>query len=124
MAPILDDTIAAIASAPGGAARGVLRVSGPATRAVLETVFEPDDDGHWSAARLANRHPGHLRLDEDRVVALPADVLLWPTRHSYTGEPAAELHAIGSPPLLDRVLQLADLFVVAPIRAALYQNSQ
>ena len=99
MAPILDDTIAAIASAPGGAARGVLRVSGPATRAVLETVFEPDDDGHWSAARLANRHPGHLRRDEDRVVALPADVLLWPTRHSYTGEPAAELHAIGSPPL-------------------------
>ena len=37
----LDDTIAAIASPPGGGARGIVRLSGPRLRACLEDCFRP-----------------------------------------------------------------------------------
>ena len=40
--------------------------------------------------------------------ALPVLLYLWPTRRSYTGQPVVEIHAPGSPPLLEAVL--ADLF--------------
>jgi tRNA modification GTPase len=36
--------------------------------------------------------------------SLPADVYVWPTNRSYTREPAAEIHTLGSPPLLEAVL--------------------
>ena len=39
----LDDTIAAIASPPGGAARGIVRISGPAACDCLIRLFQPDD---------------------------------------------------------------------------------
>ena len=35
-----DDTIAALASAAGSAVRGIIRISGPATRSVVESIFE------------------------------------------------------------------------------------
>ncbi len=43
------------------------------------------------------------------------DVLLWPTPRSYTGQPSAELHLIGSLPLLDAVV---DRLIEAGARAA------
>lgn len=36
--------------------------------------------------------------------SLSAALWFWPTSRSYTGQPAAELHTIGSPPLLDAVV--------------------
>ena len=38
---------------------------------------------------------------------LPCDLYLWPTAASYTRQPTAEIHAIGSPPLLAAILQTA-----------------
>ena len=35
------------------------------------------------------------------LAILPCDLFLWPTSRSYTREPVAELHTIGSPPLLE-----------------------
>src|SRR5690606_34129698 len=35
---------------------------------------------------------------------LRVDVLLWPTARSYTGQPLAEIHTIGAPPLLEGIL--------------------
>lgn len=99
----LDDTIAALASPPGPAARGILRVSGSETRRVLDELFEPDEPRRWQSARRAARHPGHVRLDEAGP-PVPAAVHLWPTRRSYTGQPMAEVHTIGSPPLLEAIL--------------------
>ena len=39
-----DDTITGIATAQGGAARGVVRLSGPATPTCLSRCFVPDAD--------------------------------------------------------------------------------
>src|SRR5215813_4342268 len=47
MSLVLDDTIAALATAPGAASLAVLRVSGPAALAVADAVFE-------GAGRLAD----------------------------------------------------------------------
>jgi tRNA modification GTPase len=102
----LDDTIAALASPPGPAMRGIVRLSGRRVREVLEGWFTPDDSAAWSAARRPHRHPGKLTLPGWRASVTVA-VHLWPRARSYTGEPLAELHLPGSPPLLEVVLQTA-----------------
>jgi tRNA modification GTPase len=98
-----DDTIAALASAPGPADRGILRLSGPDVVAVLESLFTPLDRERWMRSTLPRRHPGTLSLPTLRT-PLPAVVYLWRGARSYTGQPAAELHTVGSPPLLEAVL--------------------
>ena len=111
----LDDTIAALASPPGGGGRGIVRLSGPRTRNVLDPLFEPDDPDTWRAATEPRRHPGRLDLGE-RLPRLPLAVYLWPTRRSYTAQPLAELHAAGSPPLLERVLEVVFAAGARPAR--------
>lgn len=109
----LDDTIAALASAPGPGGRGIVRVSGGDVRRVLEQHFAPRDRERWTKATRAEWHVGEWRLAVDvpwgdapfrNGLRLPIEVGLWPTKRSYTGQPLAELHWIGSPPLLEAVL--------------------
>jgi tRNA modification GTPase len=47
---------------------------------------------------------GSLRLD-GIASPLPCDVYLWPDGRSYTGQPVAEIHTLGSGPLLEAVLR-------------------
>jgi tRNA modification GTPase len=100
------DTIAAIATARGGAARGIVRVSGCHVLEVIERCFEPADGKMLSDLRRATTFSGRVStvLDGDRLQSVPCDLLLWPTERSYTREPVAELHTIGSPPLVEAVL--------------------
>src|ERR1700730_2115932 len=100
----LEDTIAAISSAAGGATRGIVRVSGPATIACLQTCFRPNDNVAISEIKHAQCVPGELMLSlaaDSRPRRLPCDLFLWPGRRSYTRQPVAELHMIGSPPLVE-----------------------
>jgi len=103
----LDDTIGALACAAGASGRGIIRVSGPAAVTSVATLFEPVDKRRWKSARFASAHAGVLRLTAVRS-PLPVLLYLWPTGRSYTGQPVVEIHAPGSPPLLEAVL--ADLF--------------
>jgi tRNA modification GTPase len=102
----LDDTIGALASAVGPAARGIVRISGPDARGCLESWFEPADAERWKSARAASCHAGGLRLAGLRS-ALGALVYAWPNDLSYTGQPLVEIHTPGSPPLLEAVLARA-----------------
>lgn len=101
----LDETIVAIASPPGGGARGIVRLSGPDVRACLVNVFQGDaaDEGKLAAIRHPTAIPGRLRLDGFGS-SLPCELYFWPTSRSFTGEPAAEIHTLGSMPLLEAVL--------------------
>ncbi len=99
----LDDTIAALASPAGPGARGVIRLSGPRVWETLNRLFDAERPDQWSTTRVASRHAGRLRLADFRSAVL-LDVYLWPNSRSYTGQPAAELHMVGSPPLLESVL--------------------
>ncbi|MHC4177509.1 MAG: tRNA modification GTPase, partial [Planctomycetota bacterium] len=99
----LDDTICAVASPPGGAARGIVRLSGPRVREILGACFRPAGRGELPAVVRAEAVAGSLRL-AGMASPLPCDAYLWPQRRSYTGQAVAEIHTLGSRPLLQAVL--------------------
>ena len=100
----IDDTIAAIATPPGGAWRGVVRISGPRSVACVATCFTPDSDVNLSRLCRATVIAGALQIPGIRS-PLPCAAYLWPTPRSFTRQPAAELHTLGSPPLLEAVVE-------------------
>jgi len=100
----IDDTIAAIASPQGGAARGILRLSGSAIFECLDRTFEADEDVNLSTITKPIAIPGSVRFGEVEAV-MSCDLFLWPGTRSYTGQPVAEIHTIGSPPLIDGLLR-------------------
>jgi tRNA modification GTPase len=104
----LESTIVALASPPGGAARGIVRVSGPRMVEVVAACFEPEADGgagdrstNWPTPRRATVIAGRAIAGN---LTFPCQLWLWPTPRSYTGQPTAELHTLGSPPLLEALL--------------------
>ena len=98
-----DDTIAAIASAPGGAYRGIVRISGPTVAACLQSCFRCGSRDLIDVAQPAIV-AGRMILG-DPLGDVPADLYLWPGTRSYTRQPLAELHTLGSPPVLHAVLR-------------------
>jgi tRNA modification GTPase len=101
----LQDTIAAIASPPGSAKRGIIRVSGDDAAGIAEQLFTADERAAaWQNSRLPVRVVGELVIPS-LSAPLPAALMLWPTSRSYTGQPMAEFHTIGSPPILDATLE-------------------
>ncbi len=100
--PLLDpsDTIAAISSPPGFGFRGVVRLSGPDAWRVALGGFLADQE---PSTPRAGRTTGRYRLDGLRPT-LPAALILWAGRRTYTGEPSAEIHTVASPPLLQHLL--------------------
>jgi tRNA modification GTPase len=114
------DTICAIAGAPGGAARGVIRVSGPDAVAIVSRCFRANDGATIKDLRSARALSGQVsavwRPQSTSVASPPAppypggeftvpcDAFVWPGSRSYTREPVVELHTLGSPPLLDAIL--------------------
>lgn len=102
---MLDDTIAAVASGAGPAARGIVRLSGHNVRDCLRRCFEPV--AHWPPPhdRTPSVLGGSLAVSLDgRSAALPGDLYYWPGNRSYTRQPSAELHLPGSGPLLSAAL--------------------
>jgi len=97
-----NDTIAAVASPPGPAARGIVRLSGPDALAIAVETFLPDRDPAPSRACAVSR-AGSLRVDGLRPL-LPATLALWPAPRTYTGQNVAEIHLVGSTPLVSLVL--------------------
>ena len=95
----LDELIAAVASPPGPSVRGIIRVGGSGVTALVGRLLNDNLPNAGPPVRIS----GHLQA-ESLGSPLPTSVLLWPGDRSYTGQPMAELHFIGSPPILDLVL--------------------
>ncbi len=96
------DTIAAIATAPGEGAIGVVRVAGPDAFAVADAVFRP------AAGPPPSRRGGH-RVVTGRAVDAdgPIDealLLTFRAPRSYTGQHAVEIQTHGGPAVLRRLL--------------------
>src|SRR5262249_61160329 len=47
--------------------------------------------------------PGSIRVDGLRPL-LPVMLALWPAPRTYTGQDVAEIHSVGSPPLVSQLL--------------------
>lgn len=97
----LDDTIAALSSAPGPALRAILRISGPNAWSIVRPLL------HQDAPQL----PQHRAVLETLLTGvanlppIPAMVIVFLGPRSYTGQDLLELHLPGSAPLVEAVLE-------------------
>ena len=91
-----NDTICAIATPPGRGGVSIVRVSGPASRALAEQILQ-----HPPTPRHA--HYGQFRAADGRVMDVGI-ALYFPGPDSFTGEDVLELQAHGGPILVDDIL--------------------
>ncbi|HRX85356.1 MAG TPA: tRNA modification GTPase [Phycisphaerae bacterium] len=98
-----DDTIVAISSAPGGAPRGIVRMSGPAAVAIADGLCRLAPGSTLACAAGFTVHAGEIVFSD--VHHAPVDVYLFRAPRSYTRQDLVELHTIGSPPLLDLIVE-------------------
>ena len=97
-----DDTIVAPATAPGRAAVGIIRLSGPQALVLAGRVFTP-----MHGPAFADRHShtlvhGLFRDGDELVDEMLAVAMRAP--HSYTGEDVVEFQCHGSPAVSARVM--------------------
>lgn len=93
------DTIAAIATAPGQAGVGIVRISGPEAGAIAQTIL-----GHTPTPRYAHYgafYDQHGQLIDEGIG------LFFPNPHSFTGEDVLELQGHGGTVILDLLLRAA-----------------
>jgi tRNA modification GTPase len=93
----LADTIAAIATAPGRAGIGVVRVSGPAVRNIAAAIL-----GRTLQARVATLCDF---LETESRILDRGIAIFYPAPHSYTGEHVLELQGHGGLAVLQLVLR-------------------
>ncbi len=91
------DTIAAIATAPGQAGVGMVRVSGPGASAIATKML-----GYTPKPRYAHYGPF---LDSDGELIDEGIALFFPNPHSFTGEDVFELQGHGGTVILDLLLR-------------------
>ena len=91
------DTIAAIATAPGQAGVGIVRVSGPRAKAIAAAML-----GYTPKPRYAHYGPF---LDQKNELIDEGIGLFFPNPHSFTGEDVFELQGHGGTVILDLLLR-------------------
>ncbi|WP_133000100.1 tRNA uridine-5-carboxymethylaminomethyl(34) synthesis GTPase MnmE [Luteimonas arsenica] len=92
-----NDTIVAVATAPGSGGVGIVRLSGPAAAAIAREVC--------GGRALRPRHAHHVRFLDAAGEAIDDGIaLLFAAPASYTGEDVAELQGHGSPVLLQAIV--------------------
>ena len=92
-----EGTICAVATPPGQGGIGVVRLSGPRSRALTEAIAGP---------LPAPRRASFRRFADDDGAVIDEGLVLWfPGPQSFTGEDVAELHGHGGPVVMDRLLQ-------------------
>ncbi len=109
----LQRTIVALSSGLAPAHRGIVRLSGSQTSQILRRILVPAD-----AVEVETREPlveqflastrassGVFRCElswPGRSIA--AQVYYWPDERSFTGEPSAEIHLLGSLPVIESLM--------------------
>jgi tRNA modification GTPase len=93
----LADTIAAIATAPGRAGIGVVRVSGPAVRIIADAIV-----GRALQARAATLCDF---VDAQSAILDRGIAIFYPAPHSYTGDDVLELQGHGGLAVLQLVMR-------------------
>ena len=90
------DPIAAVATAPGRGAVGIVRISGKAIAPIIEALC---------GKHLAPRQASYLPFRDAQGQAIDQGLALYfPAPHSYTGEDVLELQAHGGPVVLQLLL--------------------
>jgi tRNA modification GTPase len=105
MLPNLDETIVALATAPGPGARAIVRLSGTNAGPIAGQLLQ----GATFLSAERQCLTGQIALPGVSA-PLPGDLYFWPAPRTSTGQDMAEIHTLGCPPLVDllitRCLQL------------------
>ena len=103
----LQRTIVAVSSGATQGRRAIVRLSGLQTHSILSRLFQ----GGGDQALLQTTVPRALRVtcsvgfpDRIELSTVPALAYYWPDSRSFTGEPCAELHLIGSMPIVEALV--------------------
>lgn len=96
----IQDTIVALATAPGVGAIGVVRLSGPQAVTIADAVFKGKDLRKQPSHSL---HFGHIILGEEMIDEVV--VSLYRNPKSYTGEDTVEISGHGSPFILGKIIE-------------------
>jgi tRNA modification GTPase len=92
-----NDTIAAIATAPGQGGVGIIRLSGPLSPDIARTI---------TSQQLEPRHAHFSAYRDGEGAVLDSGItLFFPGPNSFTGEDVVELQAHGGPVILDMLLR-------------------
>jgi tRNA modification GTPase len=101
----MQDTIIALATPRGNSPRAILRLSGPqAMECVLERFIPELTPG--SLSEMGHRYAslkGNILVEENTYS--PCLLYIMRAPHSYTREDVVEVHTLGSPPLIEMLLE-------------------
>jgi len=100
--PPIDDTIAAVATAPGTGAIGIVRVSGPTAIQVALRCFVPSGNHDIAAVPGGRFLVGWVHANDEAIDQ--GVLLLYRAPASATGQDVVEFHVHGGPAVLSAVL--------------------
>ena len=102
--PPLNDTITAIATAPGVGAVGIVRLTGPESYTIASKLFYPKGNKQVCTLEAGRVVYGQIRNNSELVDE--SLLLTFRAPHSYTGQDVIELQTHGGPAVLRTVLDL------------------
>lgn len=100
----MEDTIAAIATAPGEGGIGVVRISGEKSRAILEQIFSREKKEYDIIPRMM--HYGFVRDNFSGELIDEVMAVYFKEPYSYTAEDVVEIQCHGSMVSLRKILSL------------------
>ncbi len=98
----VDDTIVAISSGPGASPRGIVRLTGPQSFHIVDSLFEEEKPEGADSGPASRYHAGSIAVGPSR---LPAVVYRFRSPRSYTRQDVAEIHLLGAPGVLALVVE-------------------
>lgn len=98
----MNDTIVAISSPPGRSLRGLVRLSGPDTRAILQSLLSAAPSRPRQLTTCILLLPAENQ--SNRTLHLPVLALTFTPPASYTSQAMAEIQCPGHPALLQRIV--------------------
>lgn len=101
-----NDTIAAIATAPGPAGVGIIRISGPKALAIGSDIFRKKNGGREKSFDSHKLYYGLVQDPASEEILDEALFVFMKAPHSFTGEDVTEIQAHGGNLLLARILSL------------------
>jgi tRNA modification GTPase len=94
------DTIVALSTPPGVAALAIIRLSGPASRTILDRLLSSKNKQDWKPGQAIYR----TLLYREQILD-DAVLTYWQAPHSYTGEDTLEISCHGNPHIVENIVR-------------------
>ncbi len=99
----LEQTIVALGSGIASSRRAIVRLSGLDTKSILQRILTSHVPPVSAASAFRSAALVELRPGQEQTV--PVLCYWWPSSKSFTGEPCAELHLLGSLPIAECLIE-------------------